>query len=148
MHGIAKGITFAMCFSWYRFKVNWIGLSGDKSIFFALIFFGNIYHACNSRIIANFALSAIPCRSPGEGFQGFEGICSVMEQDIIDAFTERLILGYQNFATSNISVRNGAAVDALWCVILSRTRPWLLIVRYVRALLHKAWASTLLVLQR
>lgn len=34
LHGIHKGITFAMCFSWYRFKVNWIGLSGDKSIFF------------------------------------------------------------------------------------------------------------------
>lgn len=34
LHGIHKGITFAMCFSWYRFKVKWIGLSGDKSIFF------------------------------------------------------------------------------------------------------------------
>lgn len=54
-------------------------------------------------------------------FQGLGYICSVVEQDIIDAFTERLILGYQNFATSNISVRNGAAVDARWCVILSRT---------------------------
>ena len=25
LHGIHKGITYAMCFSWYRFKVNWIG---------------------------------------------------------------------------------------------------------------------------